>query len=187
MAGHERIFILSEPTPSIRRKHGIQMEQQREGSTIVMADDDPEDCLLTQLAWEESGSPLQTRFVRDGEELLNYLYHRGKYANSQEYPLPSMIHLDLDMPKRNGHTVLQEMRDYEEFRHIPTVMFTHSLDEEGTCRTYGLGANACMTKPKSTHEYHSLINSLSQYWPNMVHLPSTAIQDDFYHPIRSWL
>ena len=107
--------------------------------------------------------------------------------NSQEYPLPSMILLDLHMPKRNGHEVLQEMRAYEEFRHIPIVMFTHSLDEEDTCRTYALGANACMTKPKSTHEYQRLINSLSQYWSNMVHLPSTNIQDDFYHPTRSWI
>jgi len=165
----------------------MMIEQDLQSPTIIMADDDPEDCLLTQDAWEESGSPHQISFVRDGEELLDYLHHRGKFSNAQDYPQPSMILLDLHMPKRNGHEVLQEIRSHKNFCHIPVVVFTHSLNEEDTCRTYALGANACMTKPHSAQEYHSLINTLSQYWSNMVHLPSKELHNAFFTPTRTWL
>ena len=156
-------------------------------STLLMADDDPEDCLLTQNAWEESGSPHQIRFVRDRAQLLDDLHRRGKYANTHEYPLPSIIFLDLHMPKRSGLEVLQEMRTGGEFRHIPVVVFTHSLHEEDTCRTYALGTNVCLTKPRSTQDYHFLINTLSQSWSNMLHPPSSSTKDVGCHPTRSWM
>ena len=165
----------------------MMSDHDRQAPTIIMADDDLDDCRLTQDAWEESGSTHQIRFVRDGEELLDYLHHRGKFSNAQDFPLPSMILLDLHMPKRNGHEVLKEMRAHEQLRHIPVLVFTHSLNEEDTCRTYALGANACMTKPHSTQEYQSLINTLSQYWASMVHLPSLPVHDEFFTPKRSWL
>ena len=124
--------------------------------TILMADDDPDDCLLTQDAWEESGSPHTLRFVRDGTELLDYLNHRGKFSDSEDYPLPGMILLDLNMPRKNGHQALKEIRDHEVFRHIPVIVMTTSIDEQDTRRTYDLGANACMTKPSfgSRVSYH---------------------------------
>lgn len=92
--------------------------------TILMADDDPDDCLLTQDAWEESGSPHTLRFVRDGAELLDYLNHRGKFLDSEDHPLPGLILLDLNMPRKNGHQALKEIRDHEVFRHIPVVVMT---------------------------------------------------------------
>ncbi len=75
--------------------------------TVLMADDDPDDCLLTQDAWEEGGAPSTLRFVRDGAELLDYLYHRGKFADTDDFPLPGMILLDLNMPRKNGHQALK--------------------------------------------------------------------------------
>jgi len=136
-----------------------------------MADDDADDCLLTQDAWEEFGSPHSLRFVRDGSELLDYLNHRGKFSDPEIHPLPGMILLDLNMPKKTGHEVLEEIRAHEVFRHIPVVVVTSSIDEEDTRRTYALGANACMTKPHSAQEFHTVIGALSQYWASMVELP----------------
>jgi len=139
--------------------------------TVLMANDDPDDCLLTQDAWEESGSPQTLRFVRDGVELLDYLYHRGKFSDTDDYPLPGMILLDLNMPKKNGHEALKEIRENALFRHIPVVVMTGSVDEDDTRRTYALGANACMTKPRSAQGFHAVVGAVSHYWSSMVELP----------------
>ncbi len=147
------------------------MATDTQPKTILMADDDPDDCLLTQDAWEESGSPHTLRFVRDGAELLDYLNHRGKFSDSEDYPLPGMILLDLNMPRKNGHQALKEIRDHEVFRHIPVIVMTTSIDEQDTRRTYDLGANACMTKPRSAQEFHTIVGALSLYWAGMVELP----------------
>lgn len=139
--------------------------------TVLMADDDAEDCLLTQDAWEEFGSPHSLRFVRDGAELLDYLLHRGKFSNVEDYPLPGMILLDLNMPRKNGHQALKEIRENETLQHIPVIVLTTSIDEIDTHQTYSLGANACMTKPRSAQEFHTVVGALSQYWSSMVELP----------------
>jgi two-component system, response regulator len=151
--------------------HLATMSMENPSKTILMADDDPDDCLLTQDAWEEYGCPHTLKFVRDGEELLDYLHRRGKFSDTEDYPLPGMILLDLNMPRKNGHQALKEIRDHEVFRHIPVVVMTTSIDEEDTCRTYALGANACMTKPRSAQEFHTVVGALSQYWTSMVELP----------------
>ncbi len=139
--------------------------------TVLMADDDPDDCLLTQDAWEECGAPPTLRFVRDGAELLDYLYHRGKFSDTDDYPLPGMILLDLNMPRKNGHQALKEILAHDVFRHIPVVVMTSSIDEDDTRRTYALGASACLTKPRSAPEFHAVVGALSQYWSGMVELP----------------
>jgi len=74
----------------------------RHSKTVLMADDDLDDCFLTQDAWEESGNPHNNRFVRDGAELLDYLYHRGKFFDTDDYPLPGMTLLDLNMARKMG-------------------------------------------------------------------------------------
>ena len=82
MARDEGIF-LSNKHPQSMRRQGMMTEFRDTPQMIIMADDDPEDCLLTQEAWEESGNTQQIRFVHDGEELLDYLHHRGKFASAQ--------------------------------------------------------------------------------------------------------
>jgi len=142
-----------------------------QSKTVLMADDDPDDCLLTQDAWEEYGASHTLRFIRDGAELLDYLYHRGKFSDTEDYPLPGMILLDLNMPRKNGHQALKEIRDHDAFRHIPVVVMTSSIEDNDTRHTYALGANACMTKPHSAQGYHAVVGALSQYWSNIVELP----------------
>lgn len=139
--------------------------------TILMVDDDHEDCLLTQYAWEESGNPNPIHFVHDGTELMDYLYHRGRFTDSMIYPRPSMILLDLHMPKTDGHQVLQEIKKDSAMKNIPVVVVTSSYDDSDTSRTYQLGANACMTKPWDSLEYRRMVNSLSYYWKTIIQPP----------------
>lgn len=131
--------------------------------TVLMADDDPEDCLLTQEAWEEWGSSSTIRFVRDGVELMDYLHHRGRYANPDDHPLPGMILLDLNMPRKTGHEVLKEIKEDETLRHIPVFVLTSSIDDIDTYRTYTLGAQACLTKPQSLNGYRNIIETLGRF------------------------
>ena len=149
----------------------MRPSMMRHSKAVLIADDDPDDCLLTQDAWEECGVPPTLRFVRDGAELLDYLYHRGKFSDTDDYPLPGMILLDLNMPRKNGHQALKEIRDHDVFRHIPVVVMTTSIDEDDTHRTYALGASACLTKPRSAQGFHAVVGTLSQYWSTMVELP----------------
>lgn len=138
---------------------------------ILIADDDPDDRLMTREALSQSSTPSRVSFVEDGEELLDYLHHRGKY-NAVQHPYPDLILLDLNMPKKSGVEALQEIKTNAELRHIPIVVLTTSKVEEDIYRTYDLGVNSFVTKPVS---YGSLVNTmkiLGKYWFEVVRLPS---------------
>jgi CheY-like chemotaxis protein len=138
---------------------------------ILIADDDPDDRLMTREALSQSSTPSRITFVEDGEELLDYLHRRGKY-NDEHHPYPDLILLDLNMPKKSGVEALQEIKTDAELRHIPIVVLTTSKVEEDIYRTYDLGVNSFVTKPVS---YGSLVNTmkiLGKYWFEVVRLPS---------------
>src|SRR5688500_8235115 len=109
---------------------------------ILLADDDEEDRMLAANALEESRVVNDFRFVEDGEELLDYLYHRGKYADPQSSPTPGLILLDLNMPRKDGREALREIKVDPDLRRIPVVVLTTSKAEEDIYRTYVLGANS---------------------------------------------
>lgn len=138
---------------------------------ILIADDDPDDRLMAREALVQSHSPSHINFVEDGEELLDYLYKRGKFQLNQD-PLPDLILLDLNMPRKSGVEALQEIKSDNTLRHIPIVVLTTSKEEEDIYRTYDLGVNSFITKPIT---YESLVNTmriLGKYWFEVVQLPS---------------
>src|SRR4051794_20380717 len=104
--------------------------------TILMADDDPDDRQLTREAFEESRLGNDLRFVEDGEELLDYLYRRGKYADPETSPRPSIILLDLNMPRKDGREALQIIRSDPSMRAIRVIILTTSKAEEDMLRSY---------------------------------------------------
>ena len=112
--------------------------QPRKPITILMADDDPDDRQLTQEAFEESRLANDLRFVEDGEELLDYLNRRGKYADPAQAPRPGLILLDLNMPRKDGREALQEIKADPDLRRIRVVVMTTSKAEEDIFRTYDL-------------------------------------------------
>lgn len=139
--------------------------------TILMADDDEDDRLMTKEALEESRVANDIRFVTDGEELLDYLYRRGEYSDPEKSPRPGLILLDLNMPKKDGREALREIKADPDLRQIPVVVLTTSKDEEDIIRTYDLGVNSFITKPVSFEGLVFVINTLAQYWFQIVQLP----------------
>ena len=138
---------------------------------LLLADDDPDDRLLVKDALEESRFVVDLRSVEDGEELMDYLYRRGKYADPNESPRPCLILLDLKMPRKDGHQALKEIKEDPGLRRIPVVVLTTSKAEEDVLRSYDLGVNSFVTKPMSFRAMVEVINTIDKYWFKTVTLP----------------
>lgn len=139
--------------------------------TILMADDDQDDCLLIREAFLENKLRNDLRFVEDGEALMDYLHRRGKYAEVSVAPHPDLILLDLNMPKKDGREALREIRADRRLRHIPVVVLTTSRAPEDIVRSYRGGANSFITKPVTFEALCDLIGNLGKYWLEVVELP----------------
>ncbi len=136
--------------------------------TILLADDDPDDRLLVREAFEESHLLNILETVEDGEELMDYLHQKGKYAGK---PLPNLILLDLNMPRKNGMEALEEIKADKHLRRIPVVILTTSKAEEDIIRTYDLGVNSFVVKPVTFESLVELVKELGRYWFQIVELP----------------
>lgn len=148
------------------------MSSKNETITFLMADDDADDRMLTQLALREYRLTNGMKFVEDGEELLDYLHRRGKYADPASSPRPGVILLDLNMPRKNGRQALEEIKSDAELRKIPIVILTTSKTEEDIVRSYELGASAFVTKPVTFQALAELMKVLAMYWFEIVKLPN---------------
>jgi len=138
---------------------------------ILMADDDPEDRLLTQEAFDEAHLTNELMFVEDGEELMDYLKKRGQYAAPDAAPRPGLILLDLNMPRKDGREALAEIRADPELQGIPVVVLTTSRADEDILRTYDLGVNSFITKPVTFDGMVTIVQHLANYWFEIVELP----------------
>src|ERR1044071_9999505 len=147
------------------------MERAVEPIVILIAEDDPDDRVLTKEAFEESRLLNEVYFVEDGEELINYLERKGEYAES---PRPNLILLDLNMPKKDGREALKEIKSNPDFRRIPIVVMTTSKAEEDIFRSYDLGVNSYVTKPVKFESLVETIKVIGKYWFEMVELPAEA-------------
>jgi CheY-like chemotaxis protein len=139
--------------------------------TILMADDDPDDRLLTADALKEARLINDIRFVEHGEELLEYLRKQGKYAPPAEVPRPGLILLDLNMPRKDGRAVLKELKQDPDLRTIPVVVLTTSKDDEDVYRSYDLGVNSYIVKPVTFEALVDILQTLEKYWFEIVELP----------------
>ena len=142
------------------------------GVTILLADDDEEDRAMTISALRERKVANEIRCVGDGEELADYLFHRGAYADTEQAPTPGLILLDLNMPKKDGREVLAEIKADEALRSIPVVVLTTSKAEEDIARTYDLGVNSFITKPVTFDGLVQAMDAFSRYWLEIVELPN---------------
>ncbi|MFQ5524120.1 MAG: response regulator, partial [Acidimicrobiia bacterium] len=114
---------------------------------VVMADDDRDDCEMVAAACSEIGNGHELVFVADGEELLDYLMHRGRYSDEASAPRPNLILLDLNMPKMDGREALRVIKSDPSLRRIPVVVLTTSHAEEDVVQAYDTGAAGYITKP----------------------------------------
>ncbi|MGF1933698.1 MULTISPECIES: response regulator [unclassified Nostoc] len=142
-----------------------------------MADDDEDDGILVREALAQSQLPIELYIVSNGEELMDYLYHRGRYANNSNSPHPDLILLDLNMPRKNGLEALKEIKTDPQLRRIPVVVLSTSRREEDIYNTYNLGANSFIIKPVSFASLVEVIKTLVKYWFEIVKLPLEAVGD----------
>jgi CheY-like chemotaxis protein len=135
-----------------------------ETSTVLLAEDDPDDVLLTQIAFEKARlvNPLQV--VRDGEEAIAYLRGDGRYGDRARYPLPILLLLDLKMPKVSGFQVLEWLRTKPSLTHIPVAIMTSSDHDPHIARAYELGADSYLIKPPNAEALLALVQRLHAYW-----------------------
>src|SRR5258708_38485861 len=135
---------------------------------IPLADDDEEDRMLTTYAVMESRVVNDLRFVEDGEELLDYLHRRGRYADPASAPSPGLILLDLNMPRKDGREALREIKADPSLRRIPVIVLTTPKAKEDIFRTYDLGANSFITKPVSFEGLVAVMRDIGRHWLEIV-------------------
>ena len=138
---------------------------------ILVAEDDADDRLMIQDAFEESrlGNPVD--FVEDGVQLMDYLQRQGGYANLVDHPYPGFILLDLNMPRKDGRTALREIKASPILQRIPIVILTTSKAEEDIVRTYDLGVNSFICKPVTFDSLVEIVKTLGRYWIEIVARP----------------
>ena len=136
----------------------------KEAQTILVAEDLPNDVLLLQQAFSKAGLDVPLHFVRDGQEAIDYLNGEQSFADRATHPMPTLLLLDLNMPRLNGFDVLKWLRRQEGLRRLPVVVFTSSSLPQDVNRAYDLGANSFLVKPHGFIEYQQAAQNLESYW-----------------------
>ena len=131
---------------------------------ILVAEDDPTDAYFFQRAFTRAGIPVALHFVRDGQEVLDYLQGAGQFADRAVYPLPQLVLLDLNMPRLDGFQVLEWVRRQPGFPALQIVIFSASGEPKDIHRAYGLGANWYLVKPHSMDELTDLVGRFKKFW-----------------------
>jgi len=131
---------------------------------ILLVEDNADDAELTRLALEDSKVTNRLVWVQDGQEALDWLFCAGKYAGRDPCRLPSVVLLDLKLPKVMGLEVLQQIRETPFTRRLPVVILTSSKEEQDLIRGYELGANSYIRKPVDFEQFTHSIKELGVYW-----------------------
>ena len=149
------------------------MPHSSKAAVILLADDDPDDLEMTRRALVKNNLAGEIFTVGDGEELLDFLRHRGKFAAPARSPTPALILLDLNMPKMDGREALAQIKADKALHRIPVVVMTTSTAEQDIVRAYDLGSNSFISKPITLAELVDVTKVLGQYWFEVVKLPQT--------------
>jgi CheY-like chemotaxis protein len=144
-----------------------------ENFVVLLVDDREDDIFLVQRAFRKANITNPLIPVTDGEQAIDYLKGEGKFSNRNEYPLPSLILLDLKMPKVDGFEVLTWIRQQPKLKGLAVVVLTSSTQLTDVNRAYELGANSFLVKPLDFENYQELGRILRQYWMLTVRLPES--------------
>jgi CheY-like chemotaxis protein len=135
---------------------------------ILLVEDNPGDVRLTKEALRDAKVLNEIFVARDGVEAMEFLNRKGRFSN---VPLPDLILLDLNLPKKDGREVLAEIKEDPILKHIPVVVLTTSKADEDIVKTYNLHANAYITKPVDLNRFAEIIHVLNEFWFTIVKLP----------------
>jgi len=135
---------------------------------ILLVEDNPGDVKLTEKAFEKARLSNDLHVVNDGVEALEFLYQRGEYEG---VPRPDLVLLDLNLPRKPGEEVLEEIKADEDLKRIPVVILTSSEAEEDVLQTYDMHANAYLTKPVSFDGFTEVVQKIEGFWFSVVRYP----------------
>ena len=146
------------------------MRGRRDGQAadVLLIEDNPGDVRLTREAFKEGKLANTLHVVTDGAEAMDFLYQRGEYV---DVPCPNVILLDLDLPKKNGDQVLEEIKADAELRRVPVIVLTSSEVEEDIVRSYDLNASAYLVKPVDPEDFIDVVRAIERFWISIVTLP----------------
>ena len=151
------------------------MSANTNGFQILIAEDDEDDYLLTMEALKEAGMETQIKWVKDGEEVMDYLNSSITDSSSERDenpPKPRLILLDLNIPRKDGREVLEEIKQNAGLRQIPVIVLTTSKADVDVLHTYDLGVNSFIQKPVRFSDFVDVIKVMSHYWFHVVKLPA---------------
>ncbi|MGH6898159.1 MAG: response regulator [Geminicoccaceae bacterium] len=144
--------------------------------TILVADDDADDRLMIEEAFDESALANEIHFVENGEQLMQYLRREDKFEHLSDRPFPGVVLLDLNMPRKDGREALREIKADPALCRIPIVVLSTSHAEEDILSTYGLGVSSFITKPATFEGLADALKVLCRYWIEVVSLPPECLR-----------
>ena len=146
----------------------IDVVKKDEPINILLVEDNPGDIRLAQEIFKDGKVQKELHVVEDGVEAMAFLKKEGKYADS---PRPDLILLDLNLPRKDGREVLDELKSDESLRRIPVIILTTSKSEEDVIKTYNMHANCFITKPVDIVQFLDMAEAIEEFWFNIVSLP----------------
>jgi two-component system, chemotaxis family, response regulator Rcp1 len=135
---------------------------------VLLVEDSPGDVRLTREAFKDAKVLINLHVASDGAEAMAFLHRQGRHANA---PRPDLILLDLNLPKKDGREVLEEVKESPKLKTIPVVILTTSASEADILRSYRLHANCYITKPVDLPGFLAVIKSIDSFWLSVVQLP----------------
>ena len=139
--------------------------------TILLADDSEDDLLLTRIAFQKAGVKNPLREVHNGEEAIAYLQGEAPFNDRQQFPMPIILLMDLNMPRKNGFDVLTWLRAQKGLKRLTVIIFSASMRPEDLTKAFDLGANSFLLKPSSLEELTRTIQAIAD-WLSYTHFPS---------------
>jgi CheY-like chemotaxis protein len=132
--------------------------------TVLLVEDSEGDIFIMERAWKKAQFQSQLRVVRDGQQAIDYLSARGQFSNRAENPIPCLILLDIKLPFRSGHEVVEWLRSYEPCATLPVVFLTSSNSDMDIQKAYRLGGNAYLVKPATPDKLAVMLQDLKEFW-----------------------
>ncbi|MBT5470118.1 MAG: response regulator [Nitrospina sp.] len=151
------------------------MTEHKNKHVILIVEDDEDDYFLITNSMQNSEFDCDVRWVKDGEEAMNYLLRQNEWQDPLKSPIPSLILLDINMPKKNGLEVLQEMKKNPALKNLFTVIFTSSKNKDNILSAYSLGANSYIQKPSQIEKFKTGIQMILEYWFRWVEYPYNTV------------
>ena len=145
--------------------------------SVLLVEDDPNDVLFVQRAFQLVNAAIELMTVQDGDAAVDYLSGSGSYSDRDRHPLPSLILLDLKLPRRSGVEVLRWLKAQNHFKRIPVVILTSSRERLDVDLAYDLGVNSYLVKPVSFDDLAEMIAALNTYWLRLNEYPSVLLAE----------